>query len=277
MEKIEFTPDVIKGYILSKLEKNMDFLFNELDLQMFVARALAEVFSKNYKIHLEYHLPKGWKENFDKDYSRWGTEKPYFDIVLEKNEEKPEEAKFIAIELKYKLKKVKLEQGIEFKRFGISSPNKDITLVTNQSASNEGRYDFWKDVKRLELLKEHFGKNVVGGIALFVTNEKSYTSINSEHKYSKFNFEEKEKSGFLYWYYGNNHICGKEIQCGDTTCKGTPCGERLKKTLTNGTKWTDYVRPNFKLKGKYLGKWHPSKAGFEGPMKEQFYCYSVII
>ena len=47
----------------------MDFLFNELDLQMFVARALAEVFSKNYKIHLEYHLPKGWKENFDKDYS----------------------------------------------------------------------------------------------------------------------------------------------------------------------------------------------------------------
>ena len=106
MNNIEFTPQSIEEYILEELKGNKDFLFNELDLQMFVARALEKKFSKNYKIHLEYHLPKGWNEKFDNDYLRWGTEKPYFDIVLEN----PEELKFIAIEMKYKLKEVNLKQ-----------------------------------------------------------------------------------------------------------------------------------------------------------------------
>lgn len=278
MNNIEFTPQSIEEYILEELKGNKDFLFNELDLQMFVARALEKKFSKNYKIHLEYHLPKGWNEKFDNDYLRWGTEKPYFDIVLEN----PEELKFIAIELKYKLKEVKLKQvkhkqEIEFNRFGLSPQNEDIKLVTNQSAENEGRYDFWKDVKRLELLKEHFSGNVIGGIALFVTNQQSYTKGNSDNKYTKFNFEEK-KSVFLHWTY---IVCEKGFQCGNHDCRSIPCGEKLKKNKKKikywGSEWIHYTRPNFELKGEYVGKWYPNKEGFEGPMKELFYCYSVII
>lgn len=68
IEGLKFTPETIEKYILQKLEENKDFLFNELDLQMFVARSLKKEFSDNYKIHLEYHLPKGWNKKFDEDY-----------------------------------------------------------------------------------------------------------------------------------------------------------------------------------------------------------------
>lgn len=277
IEGLKFTPETIEEYILQELEKNKNFLFNELDLQMFVARALKKEFSENYKIHLEYHLPKGWNKKFDEDYSRWGTEKPYFDIVLEDLNE----SKFIAIELKYKLKEVKLKQGIEeFKRFDTVSQNKGITLVTNQSAENEGRYDFWKDVKRLELLKEHFYGNVIGGIALFFTNQYSYTQENSGYKYTKFNFEE-EKSDFLHWTYGVCERSEDGFQCGNHDCRNIPCGEKLKKNKKKikdwGSEWIHYTRPNFELKGKYTGKWYRGKNGFDGPMHEKFYCYSVII
>ena len=47
MNNIEFTPQSIEKYILDELKDNKDFLFNELDLQMFVARALEKEFSEN--------------------------------------------------------------------------------------------------------------------------------------------------------------------------------------------------------------------------------------
>ena len=184
-KSLEFTPESIRDYIISRLSKNCDFLFNELDLQMFVARALADKFKDGYRIYLEYRLPKYWNANFDKDYSRWG-ETPYFDIVVEDSKKQ----KFIAIELKYKLGEVPLDPNSSFTRFGTSCPvDEEIKLVTDQSAQNEGRYDFWKDVKRLELLGEHF-ENVVGGVAVFVTNDKTYHKIQGNFKYSQFAFNQ---------------------------------------------------------------------------------------
>jgi hypothetical protein len=249
IEGLKFTPETIEKYILQKLEENKDFLFNELDLQMFVARSLKKEFSDNYKIHLEYHLPKGWNKKFDEDYSRWGTEIPYIDIILEKEGENSE---FIAIELKYKLKKI---QDIDLMRFGTKPERGDIVLVTNQSAQNNARYDFWKDVKRIELLTKHFD-NVIGGIAMLVTNDESYKTTKEGSNYSAFGLV-SIKSGKLEW---------KD--------KGKPVGGKgLKTHMDPLTKV--YVRPNFELEKEYTGKWYP-KDGFEGPMKEQFYCYSVI-
>ena len=285
MESICFTPESIRDYIISQSETNGNFLFNELDLQMFVARSLECIFGNGYRVHLEYRLPKKWNKDFDDSYERWG-ETPYFDIVLERIGENPS---FIAIELKYKLKAVKLKKEVNFTRFGITpsydcDDGKPITLITNQSAENEGRYDFWKDVKRIELLTSHF-PSVQGGIALFLTNQPSYKDTNNGNKYSPFNFEAK-KDGFLHWHY-ETPICGKVEQCGN--CEEVACGEKLKKTIPKsynetksgkwGTDWSHYIRPNFRLCGPYEGEWKDIKINIDpnGDQKENFYCYSVVI
>lgn len=250
----------IKSYILSLLESNKeDFFYNELELQMFVARGLERKLGDGYKVHLEYQLPHGWNKKFDYQYERWGTEKPYFDIVIE-----DKCAKFIVIELKYKLKEIKLKRNSQFSRFGINSPSENFVLVSNHSAENEGRYDFWKDVKRIEALKMTF-TNVLGGIAIFVTNQQNYRNNHTEYKYSNFNLSE-HKSGFLYWNTDKMPIE-----------EDTPGGEKLKdnnkKERNWGTKWKHWVRPNFKLERTYSGEWRE----FSGPLEEMFYCYAVTI
>ena len=45
--------------------------------------------------------------------------------------------------------------------------------MKNQGAQDLGMYDFWKDVRRVELVRNRF-KNVKGGLAVFVTNDSSY-------------------------------------------------------------------------------------------------------
>lgn len=117
MCKIKFDITAIKDYIIDELQKNKEFLFNELDLQMFVARALDKKFPRSkYTIHLEYHLPQEWNQSFRDNYTTiWGTEKPYFDIVIEQKDPN----NFIVIELKYKLKKIEIQSASSrYLRFG---------------------------------------------------------------------------------------------------------------------------------------------------------------
>ena len=89
---------------------------------------------------------------------------------------------FVPIELKFKT--TKLSQNAALPRFG--NPNLNVNL-TNQSAQDLGRYDFWRDVKRLEEVKNLFPA-VKGGIALFVTNDISYTkdphATSNTHNFS---------------------------------------------------------------------------------------------
>ena len=276
MLQIAFKPESIKGYIIQELQGNKDFLFNELDLQIFVARALEKVFLRpEYIIHLEYHLPKGWNEEFDIDYERWG-ETPYFDIVIEKVAEK--NPRFIAIELKYKLDEVNSSQ---FKRFGNSPGQQNIVLVTKQAAQNEGRYDFWKDVKRLELLTEHFADEVVGGISIFLTNDKIYLKTEGNYKYSKFTFG-KTKSGFLFWNHDAGK-CARPTKCPDVTkntikdCGSSPGPKECKEC---GENWKNgkIVRPNFTLTKEYKGEWNVNGNGYLYEcLNQKFYCYSVIV
>lgn len=257
---ISFSIEEVRDYILDKLKNNKEFFFfNELELQIFVARELEKVFKAGYKVHLEYQLPKGWNPIFDKGYQRWGTEKPYFDIVIEHRNQ------FIAIELKYKLKEIRLRSEEKFLRFGEEAPDENLILVTNQSAEDEGRYDFWKDVKRIEILSKAFD-NVIGGIAILVTNQENYKKSNETYKYSKFNLSDSKK-GFLYWNINNNPVR-----------EDIPSGEKLKdnksKKTNWGQEWEHWARPNFTLEGEYTNlKWRD----FEGPLKENFHCYYVVI
>ena len=296
-ESIKFEVADIRSYIIQELVKNQRLLFNELDLQMFVAKALEQVFKidDGYIVHLEYRLPKGWSPRFDKAYQPWG-ETPYFDIVIEDKLH----AHFIGIELKYKLKQIDLPKFTDIQRFGCCPPNNDdqpITLVTNQAAENEGRYDFWKDVKRLELLGQCF-ENVVGGIAIFVTNQQNYKrsdETNSHHKYSCFNLtENEEKKNFLYWIYDKVErpaSCHIQCGCGEEQCLEIACGERLKRKPEKynelkdgkwGSKLCHFVRPNFSLNHNYRGILSTDSMKIcigtrEKPKIEEFYCYSVLV
>lgn len=292
-EPINFEIEPIRDYIIGKLAENQCLLFNELDLQMFVARALEQVFKieDGYIVHLEYRLPKGWSLEFDDEYKHWG-ETPYFDIVLEDKNNNH----FIGIELKYKLKKIDLPKSTVMQRFGCSPDSNNeqqITLVSNQGAENEGRYDFWKDVKRLELLGQCFKNNVDGGIAIFVTNQLNYKLSDEKHdtnKYSCFNLTDT-KEGFLYWRYDgkeSSKICQIQCECGEGQCCKTACGERLKKQPKRyseakdgiwGSKWCHFVRPNFSLKQKYSGIWSKDSMKINtGTIKiEEFYIYSVVV
>lgn len=284
MCKIGFDIVAIKSYIIDELKNNKEFLFNELDLQMFVARALDKKFPRRkYTIHLEYHLPQEWNKTFCDNYTTiWGTEKPYFDIVIEQKFPN----NFIVIELKYKLKKIEIQSdSSSYRRFGEQKPkDTDVQLVTDQSASNEGRYDFWKDVKRLEVLNNSFSK-VVGGIAILVTNDDNYLTTNENCKYTKFGLTE-EKTGFLFWAHDASARTAKPTCCKlNTSCGESDncavCGEKLK-DKKNGTNINDFERPNFSLKRKYIGEWFngrdKEKGGFlnEG-LKQRYYCYSVLV
>ena len=178
----------VKDMLLDFIREYKRLFYNERDLQMYLALKLekTECFDE---VFLEYHLPNGFNERFDSGYEAWQTETPSIDIVLKlKGEEK-----YIAIELKNKLKAI---VG-ECTRFG--QTKQKIELIKDQSAQNIGRYQFWKDVKRLELLKETY-KNVVGGVALFLTNDKNYLKTTKGADYEAFGMSETlNKSGKLDW------------------------------------------------------------------------------
>lgn len=149
----------VKSHIEEFLRKNTMLFYNERDLQVNLALFLK---GKGYydNVFLEYSLP---------------TEKLYpnvkssadvrIDIVVEKN------GKYIPIELKYKTEKV---IG-KLCRFGEEFLN--TRILKKQSAQNIGKYSFWKDIERVERIKENF-KNVQSGFCVFITNDKSYTQTS---------------------------------------------------------------------------------------------------
>ena len=187
-KKYDNTIVSVKDMLLQFIRQNKRMFFNERDLQMYLALKLEKTGDFD-EVFMEYHLPKGFNEVFDLGYKAWQTETPSIDIVLKiKGEEK-----YIAIELKNKLKAI----SGECTRFGQTSQKKE--LVKNQSAQNIGRYQFWKDVKRLELLKDSY-ENAIGGIALFLTNDENYLNTTEGADYEDFGMSETiKKKGVLDW------------------------------------------------------------------------------
>lgn len=142
-----------------------NIFFNEFDLQMHLSIYLTQLEDghgnrKYDDVDIEYFIPieEMKKEDYD-----WGNKNGVnIDIVVEKNNE------FVPIELKYPTDTV----AFDVKRFG-ELVSKSREIIKHQGASNLVKYNFWKDVRRIEVLKERF-KNVKNGITLFLTNDPSY-------------------------------------------------------------------------------------------------------
>lgn len=185
--------DIVKTDVENYMASNTELLFNERDFQMRLSLYLLA--TQNYDdIDLEYHLPVGQKPSFDEDYKSWETEKPSIDIVVRRGQE------YVPIELKYKLKAI----SGRISRFGEESPA-DVAIVTNQAAQNLGRYAFWKDVRRIELVKKHYCA-VDAGIAVFLTNDESYLKSRIGTNYYDFSMDEgRQVSGVLDWKEPNNN------------------------------------------------------------------------
>lgn len=128
---------------------------NERDMQIHLAFWLRTV--RHRDVILEYYIPAVVFPD-----SAWKSEL-YIDIVVSFGN------CYIPVELKYKTQAIHRQS---IKRFGESLDYK-VPIVKNQAAQNLGRYDFWKDVRRLELVSHRF-RCVPGGVAVFLTNDPAY-------------------------------------------------------------------------------------------------------
>ncbi len=148
----------------------------EQDIQMKIIKGLNESTIGIDNIFFEYNIKTNLLD--DLDYP-WKNDKNVFiDIVVEI------QGKFYPVEIKYKTIKQVFNQNI----FG----EKGLLISTEKhGASNLGCYDLWKDVKRLEIIRERF-KNVEKGIILFVTNDESYMRLplNNNVGYANFSIHE---------------------------------------------------------------------------------------
>ena len=174
--------DLVRNDVFAFLESNNELLFNERDFQMHLATWLRNSANNYDDVDVEYYVP--WQEL---DGYIWESELR-LDIVVKKNDE------YCAVELKYKTKNIERQ----ITRFD-ELLNKKITVMKNQGAQNLGMYDFWKDVRRVELVRKRF-KRVKCGLVVFVTNDESYIrgSKKSSNNYL-LNMTEGIHSKQKYW------------------------------------------------------------------------------
>ena len=152
--------ETARADVIAFLERNKELLFNERDFQMHLATWLRNSANHYDDVDVEYYVP--WQEL--KNYV-WKSELR-LDIVVKKDGE------YCPIELKYKTKKVERQ----ISRFDELLDEK-VIVMKNQGAQDLGMYDFWKDVRRIELVRNRF-ERVKGGLAVFVTNDVFYTKVS---------------------------------------------------------------------------------------------------
>ena len=154
--------DIVRADVCAFLESNDELLFNERDFQMHLATWLRNSDNNYDDVDVEYYVPSQVLDNYI-----WKSELR-LDIVVKKDGE------YCPVELKYKTKKV--ERKIS--RFDEDLTD-DVVVMKNQGAQDLGMYDFWKDVRRVELVCNRF-QRVKGGLAVFVTNDEFYTKGSKE-------------------------------------------------------------------------------------------------
>lgn len=172
--------EIVKKDISTFMETNNELLFNERDLQMHLAVFLRE--TKKYDdVDVEYYIPYRELQNYI-----WRNELR-IDILIHKANE------YLPIELKYKTEHVKND----ILRLG--EKINDIEVLKNQGAEDLGMYDFWKDVRRIELVRNRFSL-VHHGLAVFMTNDTQYLrpSKPTSNNYL-FNMNEGEHGTLKHW------------------------------------------------------------------------------
>lgn len=171
MELIQIVQDDIGAF----LKSNNELFFNERDFQIHLAVWLKNSVQAYDDVDVEYYIPYKILDSYI-----WKNELR-LDIVVKKGNE------YLPVELKYKTKSVS-KKLLRFDEEIKDSEGKDsFQVMKNQSAQDLGMYDFWKDVRRIELVRNHFGR-VKAGLAVFVTNDSAYLkepkSISNHYLFS---------------------------------------------------------------------------------------------
>ena len=183
--------EIVQKDVFAFLESYNELLFNERDFQMHLATWLRNSDNHYDDVDVEYYVPKTELDNYI-----WDSELR-LDIVVKKDGE------YCPVELKYKTKKVERQ----ISRFDEMLDDK-VVVMKNQGAQDLGMYDFWKDVRRVELVRNRF-KNVKGGLAVFVTNDQLYTKASRQNSNNYLlNMTEGKHSAIKHWQ-NEDSACAK--------------------------------------------------------------------
>lgn len=151
MTLVELAQSDITRFFCGKRE----LFFNENDFQIRLAVFLCS--TGNYDdVDIEYYIPYTQLTDYI-----WKNEL-YLDVVVEKDGE------FLPIELKYPTSKV----ATQITRFGELLPD-EVVIVKHHGAQDIVQYNIWKDVRRIELVRNRFSA-VKNGLSVVLTNDKSY-------------------------------------------------------------------------------------------------------
>lgn len=184
--------DIVREDVVAFLNSNKELLFNERDFQVHLSTWLKKSPNAYDDVDVEYYVPYQELEDYV-----WSSELR-LDIVVKKGGE------YCPVELKYKTKRVERK----IKRFD-EQLDHSVIVMKDQGAQDLGMYDFWKDVRRVELVCKRF-KQVKGGLAVFVTNDASYKkdSRTTSNNYL-FNMSEGRKFGKQMHWRNPESTCAK--------------------------------------------------------------------
>ena len=175
---------------LNSLGSQHTVVNNELHLQMLLAKYLE---SKGYQLLYEYHVPTGILNG----KYQWKNRDMYIDIVVY------DEHEYVPIEIKYKTRKLNTATTI------FNQLVNNVDVLCDQGAQDIGRYSFWKDIYRLELVRSTF-PTVMHGIALFVTNDPAYINNTNDPRVNYYDFHMKDGrtnvTGPLDWQNNNSKV-----------------------------------------------------------------------
>lgn len=137
------------------------------------------------------------------------------DIVVRKD------GKYAVVELKYPTKRIESE----IHRFGRLLKRKDkngkdggtlFEIVKNQGAQDLVRYNFWKDVRRVEIIKALFPESVIGGVAVMLTNDSYYTrSLKPGTLCEAFSTVDDEETGEVFQALLQMALCDNVLTYGE--------------------------------------------------------------
>lgn len=181
--------DVAYADVKQFLDTNEELLFNERDFQMHLAAFLRQ--TGHYDdVDVEYYVPLSELKGY-----LWNNELR-MDVLVCKEKE------FLPIELKYKTKSVRKN----LLRFGEEVAEK-VEVMKNQGAQDLGMYDFWKDVRRIEIVRKRF-KAIKSGLAVFVTNDPAYIKAGRESSnHVMFNMTEGLHGKVKHWRDKESTCC----------------------------------------------------------------------
>lgn len=139
------------------IERQEELMFNERDFQMQLAVYLRST-GKYDDVDVEYYIPNSIATHAGYE---WVSDLR-LDIVVSRDKQ------YMVVELKYPTRRV----ITDIHRFGTLIP--DVEIVKTHGAQDIVSYNFWKDVRRIEIIRSLFPDRVAGGIAVILTNETYY-------------------------------------------------------------------------------------------------------